>query len=192
MIGLAGMTPHAGDPEVELPESLYDFYGEELYRGLDPVVRTGLTILAEMPLVDRELAAAILGTERATTVCDEALRLGIFDDRDGYLDFHPLLAAVFERRAPWNAGLRRDDYLIDASAHYRGRGELDAAFDLTERVGTATDVDRLVSDSMDALLDGARLATLELWVARATSQVGETTAVLLAQAEIALRQGRHR
>jgi DNA-binding CsgD family transcriptional regulator len=191
VIGLAGMTPDAGDPEVELSESLYAFYGEELYRGLDPVVRTGLTILAEMPLVDRELAAAILGAERATTVCDEALRLGIFDDRDGYLDFHPLLATLFERRGPWNVGVRRQDFLLDAWAYYRGRGELDAAFDLTERVGAPTDVDRLVSDAMDELLDRARLPTLELWVSRATNQVGETTPVLLAQAEIALRQGRH-
>ncbi|HET6682586.1 MAG TPA: AAA family ATPase, partial [Gaiella sp.] len=49
VIGLAAMTPDAGIPEAELPESLFDFYAEELYRGLDPVVRTGLTILAEMP-----------------------------------------------------------------------------------------------------------------------------------------------
>jgi DNA-binding CsgD family transcriptional regulator len=190
-IGLAGMTPDAGDPEVELPESLFEFYGEELCRGLDPAVRTGLTILAEMPLVDRELAAAILGDERAATVCDEALRLGILDERDGYLEFHPLLAALFERRGPWNSSERNPDFLRDASAHYRGRGELDAAFDLTERVGLPTDVDRLVADSMDELLTGARLPTLERWVSRATDQVGETTSVLLAQAEIALRQGRH-
>ena len=44
---------------------------------------------------------------------------------------------------------------------------------------------------MDELLHGARLPTLELWVSRAADQVGETEAVLLAQAEIALRQGRH-
>jgi DNA-binding CsgD family transcriptional regulator len=191
VIGLAAMTPDAGIPEAELPESLFDFYAEELYRGLDPVVRTGLTILAEMPLIDRELATAILGADRATTVCDEALRLGIFVERAGYLDFDPLLASLFELRAPWNLGVRRTNFLHGAWSHYRRRGELDAAFDLTERVGAPTDVDRLVSDSMDELLDGARLPTLELWVSRATNQVGETTSVLLAQAEIALRQGRH-
>jgi DNA-binding NarL/FixJ family response regulator len=144
-----------------------------------------------MPLIDHELAAAILGAERAATVCDEALRLGLLDERQGYLVFHPLLASLFELRAPWNVGVRPRDFLQDASAHYRRRGELDAAFDLTERVGTSNDVDRLVSDSMDELLDGAFLSTLELWVSRATDQAGETTSLLLAQAEIALRQGRH-
>ena len=191
VIGLAAMTPDAVVPEAELADSLFDFYAEELYRGLDPGIRTSLTILAEMPLIDRELAAAILGAERAATVCDEALRLGILDERQGYLEIHPLLAAVLEHRAAWKLNAKTPDFLRDAWTHYRGRGELDAAFDLTERVGTPTEVDRLVSDSMDELLLGARLPTLERWVSQATPRVGETTTVLLAQAEIALRQGRH-
>ena len=91
VIGLAAMTPDAGVPQAELPESLFDFFAEELYRGLDPGIRAALAILAEMPLIDRELAAAILSDERAASVCDEALRLGLFDERDRYLDFHPLL-----------------------------------------------------------------------------------------------------
>jgi ATP/maltotriose-dependent transcriptional regulator MalT len=188
-IGLAGMTPDAGDPEVELPESLYDFYGEELYRGLDPAVRTGLTILAEMPLVDRELAAAILGAERAASVCDESLRLGILDEREGYLEFHPLLAALFERRGASEIA-PLGEYL-QAGIHYRSRGELDAAFELAERSAGPREVDRFVAESMGRLLDGSRLPTLELWVSHAAHRVGETSTLLLAQAEIALRQGHH-
>jgi DNA-binding CsgD family transcriptional regulator len=191
LIGLAAMTPSAAVPEVELPESLFEFFAEELYRGLDPSVRTGLAVLVEMPLIDRELAAAILGPERARSVCNEALRLGVLTDRDGYLEFHPLVASFFERRTARESGSRQPDLLRDAWIHYRGRGEFDAAFDLTEKVGTARDVDRLVLDSMDALLEGARVPTLEHWVLRAADRVGETTSVLLAQAEIALRQGRH-
>ena len=101
VIGVAAMTQDAGVPEAELPESLYDFFAEELYRSLDPAMRGALAILAEMPLIDRELAAAVLSDERAAIVCDEALRLGLFDERDRYLDFHPLLRSYFERRAGW-------------------------------------------------------------------------------------------
>src|SRR4029077_15511380 len=179
----------AGVPEVELTESLYDFFAEELHRGLEAGIRGALAILAEMPLIDRELAAAILGEERAATVCDEALRLGLFDERDRYLDFHPLLRSYFERRADEVA--TKPHLWTHARAHYKGRGELDAAFELTERAGGPGDVDQLVSDSMTELLDGARLPTLETWVSRAVTRAGETPAVRLAQAEIALRQGRH-
>ena len=191
VIGVAAMTQDAGVPEAELPESLYDFFAEELYRSLDPAIRGALAILAEMPLIDRELAAAVLSDERAAIVCDEAQRLGLFDERDRYLDFHPLLRSYFERRAGWVSTARERSVLSDAWTHYRGRGELDAAFDLTKRVGTPVDVDRLVAESMGELLDGARLPTLQLWVSHASDRVGETPSVLLAQAEIALRQGRH-
>ena len=191
VIGLAAMTPDAGVPQAELPESLFDFFAEELYRGLDPGVRAALAILAEMPLIDRELAAAILGDERAASVCDEALRLGLLDERERYLDFHRLLADYFERRTGWMSKVRDRSVLTHAWTHYRGRGELDAAFDLTERVGTPGDVDRLVAESMGELLDGARLPTLQLWVSHASERAGETPSVLLAQAEIALRHGRH-
>jgi LuxR family transcriptional regulator, maltose regulon positive regulatory protein len=190
-IGLAAMTPEAGVPEAQLRESLYDFYAEELYRGLDPGLRAALAILAEMPLIDRELAAAILGDERAAAVCDAALRLGLLDERDRYLDLHPLLAGYFEHRGGWTSKARERTILTHAWTHYRGRGELDAAFDLTERVGTAREIDRLVAESMGELLDGARLPTLQLWVSHASDRVGETPSVLLAQAEISLRQGRH-
>ena len=189
VIGLAAMTPDAVVPEAELADSLFDFYAEELYRGLDPGIRTSLTILAEMPLIDRELAAAILGAERAATVCDEALRLGLLDERADFLAFHQLVRSFLARRVEKVA--EQPDLWAEARAHYRGRGELDAAFELTERSGGPRDVDDLVSDSMHELLSEARLHTLETWVGRAASRVGETPAVRLAQAEIALRHGRH-
>jgi DNA-binding CsgD family transcriptional regulator/tetratricopeptide (TPR) repeat protein len=187
LVGLAGMTPDAQQPDAALPDALYEFFADELWCGLEPTVRTGLAILAEMPLVDRELAITILGEERADEVCDEAMRLGILDERAGYLEFHPLAAAFFERKMPGYL----PNVVRRASAHYRGRGELDAAFDLTERAGAPTDVDMFVSESMEELLNRARLPTLEQWVFRAGTRVGETGTLLLAQAEIALRRGRH-
>ncbi len=76
VVGLAGMAPDAPDTDADLPETLYEFFADELYRGLDPTVQTGLAILAAMPLVDRELAETILGPERAEQVCHEALAPG--------------------------------------------------------------------------------------------------------------------
>ena len=78
-----------------------------------------------------------------------------------------------------------------AWAYYTAQKEPDAAFDLAQRLGVPSDVDRLLIESMDELLNSARLSTLETWVGRAVRLVGETPAVLVAQAEIALRRGRH-
>ncbi len=64
MIGLAGLTSSPVGADVEMPEELYEFFAEEVYRSLEPDVRTGLGLLAVAPLLDRELARAILGEER--------------------------------------------------------------------------------------------------------------------------------
>jgi DNA-binding CsgD family transcriptional regulator len=185
VVGLAGMAPDAPDPDADRPETLYEFFADELYRGLDPTVRAGLAVLAAMPLVDRELAETILGPERAARVCDEALGLGILEEREGRLELHPLVRSFFEAHT---------GSPIETSAafdYYKSRRELDAAFDLAEKLGDPDDVDRVMVDAMEELLHGARLPTLQSWVDRAIARVGESPAVLLAQGEVALRQGRH-
>jgi len=186
VVGLAGMAPDAPDPDADLPETLYEFFADELYRGLDPTVQSGLAILAAMPLVDRELAETILGPERAAQVCDEAVGLGILEEREDRLELHPLVRSFFEALNP-----RVPIETTTAFEYYKARRELDAAFDLAEKLGDADDVDRVMVDSMEDLLHGARLSTLESWVDRAIARVGESAAVLLAQGEVALRQGRH-
>ena len=98
VVGLAGMTPDAPETSADRPETLYEFFADQLYRGLDPIVQDGLLILAAMPLVDRELAETILGPRRAIQVCDEALDLGILDERDGRLELHSLLRDFLETR----------------------------------------------------------------------------------------------
>ena len=87
------------DEGSKLPEQLYEFFAEEVYRGLEPDVRVGLGLLATAPSLDRELAAELLGAERAERVCSEALTLGVLEERGGRLELHPLAAAYLERRA---------------------------------------------------------------------------------------------
>ena len=46
VVGLAGMTPEVQDIDAVLPETLYEYFAEEIYRGLEPTIRMGLAILA--------------------------------------------------------------------------------------------------------------------------------------------------
>ena len=174
-----------------LPETLYEFFMEELSRGLEPSVRTGLELLAAMPLVDRELVVTLFGAERAEGLVGEALALGILDERGDHLVFHPLVAEFFEKRSRGEKRLEAADAFETAWAYYTAQKEPDAAFDLAHQLGVPSDIDRLLIDTMDELLNSARLSTLETWVGRAVRLVGETPAVLVAQAEVALRRGRH-
>ncbi len=144
-----------------------------------------------MPLIDRELAVTLLGAERAEEVVGVALELGLLDERDGRLELHSLLEAFLENRALAETKVKAFEAFPSAWAHYAARNEPDAAFDLADQLGLPKEIDRLLVESMDELLNNARLLTLETWASRALSVGGETAAVLVAQAEIALRRGRH-
>lgn len=191
LVGLAGMTPDVRDVDAVLPETLYDHFMDELYRGLEPSVRSDLELLASMPLVERELVATLFGAERAQQLVGEALALGLLDERGDHLVFHPLVEEFLEKRLRAEKRLEAADAFETAWAYYTAQKEPDAAFDLAHQLGVPSDIDRLLIDTMDELLNSARLTTLETWVGRAVRLVGETPAVLVAQAEVALRRGRH-
>jgi DNA-binding NarL/FixJ family response regulator len=191
VVGLAGMLPDLDSVDAEAPETLFEFFADALFDGIDPTVRASLELLAAMPLVDRELATTLFGAEPADHVVGEALALGILDERDGRLELHPLVETFLESRAMTETRVRASEAYSTAWAYYTARNHPDAAFDLAHRRGAPSDVDRSLIESIDELLHGGRISTLETWASRAVELVGETPAVLVAQAEIALRRGRH-
>ncbi len=68
VIGLASLTTSDSplpEERLDLPGQLYEFFADEVYRGLEPDVRNGLGLLATAPSLDRELAVELLGAERA-------------------------------------------------------------------------------------------------------------------------------
>ena len=65
----------------ELPESFYRFFADEVFSALSADVQQGLTTLAVAPMLDRELAVSLLGSDAAETVCAAALDVGLLVDR---------------------------------------------------------------------------------------------------------------
>ena len=194
VIGLASLTTTESPlPEegLELPEQLYEFFADEVYRGLQPDVRIGLGLLATAPSLDRELAAELLGTERAERVCAEALTLGVLEERGGKLELHPLAAAFLEERAKREATTDLEQTVARCLVAYRRRFEWDAAFDLVGRYGTGTNLEALFVEALDSLLNAARLATIETWIERAEARQLSSSTIEVGKAEIALRDGKH-
>ena len=196
VIGLASLTTTESPVPAEgldLPEQLYEFFADEVYRALEPESRIGLGLLATAPSLDRELAGELLGGERAERVCAEALTLGVLDERDGRLELHPLAAAFLEERARREATAEFNDALGTATEVYRTRREWDAAFEVLDRRGVdgIEDLESLINEALDDLLNSARLATLDTWVTRATRRGLDFPILLVAKAEVDLRHGLH-
>jgi DNA-binding NarL/FixJ family response regulator len=190
VIGLASVSAAelVGD-EDPVPETLYRFFAEEVFGSLGDDVQAGLTMLSQVPVLDRELAGALLGSE-ADPICQAALDVGILVERGTALELHPLARSFLVERS---AELARPDETTVARCldHYRARRDWDAGFELIARHGITTELEALLLAALDELLDTARLSTLETWCALAAELDLETPALALARAEVALRRGRH-
>jgi DNA-binding NarL/FixJ family response regulator len=191
VVGLAGMVPDAGVDGPHSPDALYELFAEEIYRGLDPGLRTGLAVLAAMPHIDRELAAAIFGTEQARRVCDEALTLGLMDERDGRLELHPLAAAFFGSRGWTDATRDVPGAAASALGVYRERHQWDPAFELVRRFEFDAELADLMVEAMEDTLNAGRLPVLREWVRYARARRFRHPVVALAEVELELRRGRH-
>ncbi|MEI7761452.1 MAG: hypothetical protein WCJ67_11935, partial [Thermoleophilia bacterium] len=136
VIGMASLTTSAlpiPEENLDLPEQLYAFFAEEVYRSLEPDVGDGLGLLATAPSLDRELAIELLGPERAERVCRAAITLGVLEERGGKLELHPLGAAFLEQRARREGRGEVNDAVARCLEVYRERHEWDAAFELVDR-----------------------------------------------------------
>jgi DNA-binding NarL/FixJ family response regulator len=193
VIALAAVSSAELEADVEVPESLYRFFAEEVFDSLGESVREGLATLAVSPVLDRELAAELLGDDRAEEVCFAALDVGILEERDEHLELHPLARSFLEE---WSAPQPGEPERVAAAAatclrRFEARRDWDAAFDVIARRGPSTELEGLIGLALDELLETARLPTIESWCDFA-ADADETHPLFdLARAEVALRHGRH-
>lgn len=176
----------------EIPESLYRFFAEEVFDALGKDVREGLSVLAVAPVLDRELAGALLGSARIDLVCTAGFDVGVLEERGDQLELHPLARSFIDERLPrGDDGTGRSTTAAICVEHYRARRDWDAAFDVVSRRGPIADVESLLKHALDDLLETARLPTIETWCEVAASHSLDGTLFSLARAEVALRRGRH-
>ena len=192
VIGLASASLAEVGPDVDqVPESLYRFFADEVFGALHPDVQRGLTTLSVAPVLDRELAVALIGSPDAESVCAAALDVGLIAERGTSLELHPL-ARVFLDERRGQLGLAPEPGSVETCLSiYRERRDWDAAFDLISRAGVQDELGGLISLSLDELLDTARLSTLERWCDFASTARAETPMTSLARAEVLMRTGRH-
>src|SRR5206468_12876734 len=82
VIGLASVSSAEIEGDDTVPEALYRFFADEVFDALGDEVRTGLALLAVAPVMERELAAELLGDGQAESICAAALEVGILVERD--------------------------------------------------------------------------------------------------------------
>ena len=192
VIALASVSSAEIGADVEVPDSLYRFFAEEVFDSLEEEVRDGLATLAVAPVLDRELAAELLGDENAEAICFAALDVGILEERDDHLELHPLARSFLEDWAAHRqAASDRAAAATTCLRRFKARHDWDAAFDVITRRGPPSELEALVEEALDEFLETARLSTIETWCDFAADADVDRPVFSIARAEVALRHGRH-
>jgi LuxR family maltose regulon positive regulatory protein len=189
VIGLAGIASAPVDLTREVPETLYDFFAEEVFQSLDCSVQQGLASLAVAPSLDIELASVLIGDGAASAI-REGLRTGILDEHGSKLTLHPLARHFLEARGGASLGIDAVKIARKCLASYRSRADFDASFEVISRFGLRDELDSLLLDAIDTVLEDARLATLGTWLDWAASQHFASSLTRICRAELSIREGR--
>ena len=193
LVGLISMIDTVSILEVTAsPDAQLRRVAKEVVRALDPTVHAGLVMLASLPLVDPEVAAAVLTIQRAEEVCGTAIELGILDERDQRLEIHAHVGAELARVGLMEQGTVSPRGVATALRIYRDRHDWDSAFELVRRHGLDDELAELMLDGVDEILTSGRLSTLDNWIRFARfRRVPSHPVFRIAEMEVQLRRGRY-
>jgi ATP/maltotriose-dependent transcriptional regulator MalT len=189
VIGLAALTDGPAG-EAELAGSLYDYFAEELLRGISTKLRPALLRLALLPSLNPSAVELFAGNE----IIRRAADLG-FLTRDGYhLEaFHPLLRNFMVRRFSHSDPEQLATAVEEVGAYLISRQMWDDALTLLDAFPTSEElITKILEEGLEDLLLAGRVSTVGRLVSIARERkLTSTAAVALAEAELSLRDGKH-
>ena len=90
VIGLASLT-QADHLDGVVPETLYEYFADELYQAAGPTLQRALPELALSPHLTLEMATSLFGPRRGRRLLEEACNLGFMTMTATRAELHPLL-----------------------------------------------------------------------------------------------------
>ncbi len=188
VIGLAAVADEKRLPD-DLPSALYDFFAEELYKGLSDRVQEGLcklSLVASLPLA---FADELLGDD-AVSIIEQGCNRGILTPSSkGNLELHPLLREFLQSKL---RGLRRDRaeaLAVEAGGIFVKRGLWDEAFAVGASLGATEAIEEVFRWGLDATLNAGRSVSVRKWLDYAETEGLRRPILDVATAELALRDG---
>jgi LuxR family maltose regulon positive regulatory protein len=190
VIGLAARQ--AGIPKLDAlaPNALYAFFAENLFEDAPPDLRSGLLILAAGGDATVDIAKDVLG-DAAENILSQAIESG-FVNRDGTggIAIHPLLRTFLVER------LRELDpdqiaelvhLVVEHLARSRRWSDCLATIEIFPQRALVAETMRC---ALGELLSSGRIATVTRWLTLARSEDVFDPIFVLAEAEVAFREGR--
>jgi LuxR family maltose regulon positive regulatory protein len=186
VLGLASLTT-AQELGGVLPQTLYDYFADELYQRASPALKSALPQLSLLRTVTHELVASGFGASDATKVLEEGEELGFLTPRGSEFAFQPLLRAFLLRKRVADAGSEQTvDRLV---AFLLESQEWDEAFEVIRDAPRPEQFVRLLELAYEPLLKSGRTATLAEWVDYMAGVEVHAPFLDLIRSELAIRRG---
>jgi LuxR family transcriptional regulator, maltose regulon positive regulatory protein len=189
VIGLAVFSRDAGTDlsRSTLPAELYDYFAEALFRDASPALQHALFVLAlsgEHPNV----LTRVIGQDSDPLLSEASFRGFTHKITGGAVELHPLLRAFLLRKFRETTPPESD--LVASTVKALGRERLwDECLAVLIEFPVRSQVAEILESCLGELLASGRVATLRRWITLA-GDLGCTDPVfLLAEAEVALRDG---
>jgi ATP/maltotriose-dependent transcriptional regulator MalT len=189
VIGLAALLTEPMQPtEDDVPETLHEFFAEELYQGLQDELKWSLLRLSLGPSVDARVTRAVLG-ERSNSILHQGYRCGFLSrGRDGY-EMHPLLRQFLRSKIPEFERLDVSGSAELVARAYMACGLWDEAVSMAEEFELGEVVLDVLGSALDSALSEGRVTSVQRWVELARLSAPTAAVVRLAEIEVAFRAG---
>lgn len=164
VIRLAALTSASFEAsEGEVPEALYDFFAEELYRELDKKMRRDVCVFALASTITPRLSSALFGA-RAETVLQEAERRGFLTRQDTQYELHPLLRQFLLLKLDEFGELLSKELAAKVCRWEMAEQNWEEALQVAHRFGFGSLVFEIIEGSLDDALALGRVASVEKWL----------------------------
>jgi ATP/maltotriose-dependent transcriptional regulator MalT len=189
VIGLAALLPSPlPSGESEVPETLHEYFAEELYHGLSEELRWNLSQLSLASSLDERLSRALFDG-RWRVVLEAGHRSGFLTKESGSYEMHPLLRRFLRAKL---AEFDREE--IDQTAAvigdwYASESRWDEAASVAAEFGLVELMLRVLAEALDSVLSEGRLTTLSRWLEMGKGSAPTAPIVRLAAIEVAFRTG---
>lgn len=186
VIGLAAQRGSATPRDELPPDDLYDFFAEDLFRHAEPDLREAVILLALGGDATADVLREMLG-EDYEIILTAAWEQGFLGADARGLEIHPLLRAFLLERLQELPSALADRLVRRSVAALSMNGLWDECLTALEHYPIGDIIGSILRDSLASLLSSGRIATVKRWVDLARSNEVNGPMLLLAEAEIALR-----
>ena len=190
VIGLAAFLPaHIQHGSDEIPETLHEYFADELFQGLDDELRWSVVQLAFAPVIDESISRALFGKD-TKRIMERACRSGFLTGGTRGYEMHPLLRHFLRTKA---TDFPESDVQATASAlghAYADASHWDAAISVAAESRLADVLARVLHEALDEALSDGRVTTVEKWLELGREIAPTVPVVRLTEVEVAFRTGR--